>query len=75
MGETYGEHLSSSMGFAAALAIAAMACAIHGIAPFLFQKTGSRAVADLHQRMVTGRHRRPDAGAQMGAQAGWDYSI
>lgn len=57
VGETYGEHLAVAGGFGGRLMLAGLACLIHGLFPFLFVKTGSRAVAELHQRMVTGRTR------------------
>jgi hypothetical protein len=34
---------------------AAACCAIHAFLPFLFQSTGSRAIDDLHRRMVRER--------------------
>jgi hypothetical protein len=55
VGETYGEHMGVAFGFGARLILAGLACCVHGVFPFLFTKTGSRAIADLHERMV--RHR------------------
>ncbi len=55
VGETYLGHMRSALGFSFAMARAAVCCAIHGLLPFLFQKTGSRAIDDLHRRMVRER--------------------
>jgi hypothetical protein len=44
-----------------------MACLLHGLFPFAFQKSGSRRIKALYERMVTNRHRAPqtlDNGAQ-----------
>jgi hypothetical protein len=57
VGETYFEHQRTAFGFAGRLAIAAVACAIHALAPSLFVRTGSAAVSRLHDRMVTNRNR------------------
>jgi hypothetical protein len=35
--------------------LAGIACLVHGALPFLFVRTGSRAIADLNERMVTNR--------------------
>jgi hypothetical protein len=57
VGETYLEHMGSAWGFAAIMAVGALACLLHGIFPFAFQKSGSRRIVELHQRMVANRHR------------------
>lgn len=57
VGETYLEHMGSAWGFAGVMALAALCCFLHGVFPFAFQKSGSRRVAALYQRMVTNRHR------------------
>jgi uncharacterized protein DUF6356 len=57
VGESYFEHMSSAFGFAAHLLGASFACFVHGLFPFLFTSTGSAMVKDLHQRMITARHR------------------
>jgi len=61
VGETYFEHLQSASGFAATMATGAVACFLHGLFPFAFQKSGSRRIVELHQRMVANRHRNPSA--------------
>ena len=59
VGETYLEHLGRALGFAARLTLAGIACAIHAVLPFLFVRTGSGAVSELHDRMVVNRRRTP----------------
>ena len=39
------------------LLAAGLACLVHALLPFLFVKTGSRAIVELHERMVAKRHR------------------
>ena len=63
VGETYGEHLMMAGGFSLRLLLGAAACLVHAILPFLFVKTGSSIITDLHERMVTHRRRRPDVAA------------
>ena len=55
VGETYGEHLGQAARFGAALIVAGLACLVHAVFPFLFERTGSAAIAALHARMVTDR--------------------
>jgi hypothetical protein len=37
--------------------VASLACLVHALLPFLFERTGSRAITQLHDRMVTNRQR------------------
>ena len=60
VGETYWGHLARAAWFAGRLLLAGGACLVHALFPFLFVKTGSRAIAELHAAMVTNR-RAPDA--------------
>jgi uncharacterized integral membrane protein (TIGR00698 family) len=55
VGESYLEHLGTAWSFASTMAVAAMACLLHGLFPFAFQSSGSRRIRDLHERMVTHR--------------------
>ena len=55
VGETYGEHLMTALGFALTMLAAGLACLVHGIFPFLFTRTGSNAITALYRRMVTHR--------------------
>lgn len=60
VGETYGEHFVTAMGFGLALFKAAFCCVVHAILPFMFEKTGSSCITELHERMVTNRARRAE---------------
>lgn len=57
VGESYGEHMRTALSFAGPMLIAGLACAVHGLLPFLFCSTGSRTIARLHERMVVNRVR------------------
>ncbi len=61
VGETYFEHLLRAAWFSGRMLLAAGACFVHAVFPFLFVKTGSRAIIELHEAMVTGRQRKPVA--------------
>jgi len=54
VGETYGEHLAFATGVGGRLIAAGVACLLHGVFPFLFERTGSRAIIDLHERVTSG---------------------
>lgn len=69
VGETYGEHLRHATGFGVRMVWAGIACMIHAVLPFLFVKTGSRAICELHERMVTNRRRSNIVGVEPSAQA------
>ena len=55
VGETYTEHLVKAVCFGTRMALAGIACLVHGVLPFLFVSTGSRAIAELNQRMIANR--------------------
>jgi hypothetical protein len=55
VGESYGEHLLRAVCFGTRMVCAGLACVIHGVLPFMFERTGSSAVTELNERMV---HRR-----------------
>lgn len=62
VGETYGQHMGTALSFAGPLMFAGLACLVHAVLPFLFEKTGSRVITRLHDRMVTHRsHAAPSA--------------
>jgi hypothetical protein len=61
VGETYWQHLRAATGFSLRLIGAGTACLVHAVFPFLFVKTGSNAIDELHRRMVTHRARRAAA--------------
>jgi hypothetical protein len=56
VGETYLEHLVFATRFGCRMMAGGMACFIHGALPFLFPRTGSSAVLDLHGILVAKRH-------------------
>jgi hypothetical protein len=58
VGETYWGHLLRAAWFSGRMAFGAVACLIHAIFPFLFVKTGSQLITQLHTAMVT--HRVPE---------------
>jgi hypothetical protein len=53
--ESYGEHLFRAVCFGTRMMWAGFACVVHGVLPFLFVRTGSRAIAELNERMVVNR--------------------
>lgn len=72
VGETYTQHMRSAFGFAGTMFVASLACFLHGILPWIFKTTGSRAIATLHDRMIAHRVRMaaPAGGAQPAAANG-----
>ena len=58
VGETYGEHLVFATGVGGRMVLAGLACLLHGIFPFLFERAGSRAIIDLHGRVTGGARAR-----------------
>ena len=58
VGESYSEHFVTAGGFGWALFKASVACFVHALLPFAFEKTASTAITDLHARMVSNRDRR-----------------
>ena len=57
VGETYGEHFVTAMGFSLSMLKAAFCCGAHAILPFAFEKTGSECITGLYDRMITNRSR------------------
>ena len=55
--ETYLEHMQVATSFGTHMILAGLACLVHAVFPFLFVKTGSLAIAALHERMVSKRRR------------------
>jgi len=55
VGESYREHLGRATCFGLRMMFAGIACLVHGVLPFLFERTGSRAIADLNDRMLANR--------------------
>ena len=57
VGETYGQHFVTAMGFSLSMLRAAFCCAVHAVLPWMCVKTGSSCITELHDRMVTNRSR------------------
>jgi hypothetical protein len=57
VGESYWEHLLRASWFAGKMLLGAAACFIHALLPFLFVKTGSETIVQLHTAMITNRRR------------------
>lgn len=57
VGESYFEHMGVAASFGWAMLKGSAACFVHALLPFLFTKTGSGIVSELHGRMVTHRLR------------------
>jgi hypothetical protein len=55
VGESYGEHLLRASSFGLRMMLAGVACLLHGFLPFLFVRTGSRAISELNEQMVIKR--------------------
>jgi hypothetical protein len=59
VGETYGEHMARAGCFGLRMIGAGVACLVHAVLPFLFERTGSVAIAELNDRMVVNRRTAP----------------
>ena len=57
VGESYFEHMGVAGWFAFRMLLGAAACLVHAVLPFLFVRTGSQVITDLHDRMVANRVR------------------
>ena len=57
VGESYSEHLGHAVYFGLRMVFAGLACLVHAVLPFLFVRTGSRAITELNDRMVANRRR------------------
>jgi hypothetical protein len=55
VGESYGEHLTTATSFGGRMVLAGIACMLHGLLPFLFVRTGSRAVSELNAQLIARR--------------------
>lgn len=56
--ETYFEHMGVAMYFSGAMLFTGFACFVHAFIPGAFEKTGSRMVTHLYDRMVANRMRK-----------------
>ncbi|HYE50209.1 MAG TPA: DUF6356 family protein [Azospirillaceae bacterium] len=52
VGESYGEHMAAAGGFGLRLVLAGLACLVHAVLPFLFERTASDAVRALYRHMA-----------------------
>ncbi|HEX4619103.1 MAG TPA: DUF6356 family protein [Steroidobacteraceae bacterium] len=59
VGETYIEHLARAACFGVRRIGAGIACLVHALLPFLFERTGSAAIAELNDRMIANRRAAP----------------
>lgn len=59
VGETYTEHMARAACFGVRMIGAGIACLVHALLPFLFERTGSAAIAELNDRMITNRRAAP----------------
>jgi hypothetical protein len=56
VGETYFEHLCAATCFATRMLVGSVACFLHALLPFAFERTGSKCIKELHDRMVVNRN-------------------
>ncbi|HEX9954807.1 MAG TPA: DUF6356 family protein [Allosphingosinicella sp.] len=47
-GESYGEHFAVASGFGLKMIGGGLACLVHAVLPFLFERTGSNTVRSLN---------------------------
>lgn len=55
VGETYLQHLRTALSFGIRMLGGGAACLVHSLLPFLFVRTASRCIEQLHDRMVLHR--------------------
>jgi hypothetical protein len=55
VGESYLQHLVTALIFGSRMLLGGLACFVHALLPFLFVRTASRCIAQLHERMVVNR--------------------
>lgn len=58
VGESWWEHCLQASYFGVRLIAGGLACLVHAVFPFLFVKTGSKCITELHDCMVAKRDRR-----------------
>ena len=69
VGETYGEHFFSAMGFAGWMALAAVLCLLHAVFPWLFCRSGSAIIDRLHNRMLVNRAKQQGPAKALGSHS------
>ena len=55
VGESYAEHLIRATSTGTRMIVAGLACILHGLLPFLFVSTGSRAISELNEQIMAKR--------------------
>ena len=68
---TYGEHARFAAGFGWHLFKASMACFVHALVPAFFERTGSKAVLAMYDRLMQARAK---VVAQHRAEAGQELA-
>ena len=68
--ETYLQHMRVALFFCGRFCYGAIAALVHAFFPFLFEKTGSELIDDLHKQMVVNRTRKTADRFKSYAQAG-----
>ena len=68
VGETYFEHVGVAFSFSMKMLFGAMVCLVHAVLPFLFVKTGSELITELHDRMVANRNPQEMGSQEMGSE-------
>lgn len=56
--ESYLQHLFMATIFGLKLLLASIACFLHAIFPFMFERTGSQVITELNQRMIEKRQQK-----------------
>lgn len=51
VGESYGAHFLNASAFGLRMLAGGIACLVHAVFPFLFERTGSRTLEALHRRV------------------------
>lgn len=59
VGESYFEHLTHAGWFAGMMVFGGAACLVHALVPGACEKTGSKVITLLHDRMVVNRVKAP----------------
>lgn len=55
--ENYLQHMGVALFFCGRFCFGAFAALVHAFFPFLFEKTGSKLINELHQKMISSRNK------------------
>jgi hypothetical protein len=69
LNESYGQHMGHAMSYAGRLFAAAFCAFVHGLFPFLFEKSASNAIRSMYGEMTARGATRPLETADGRAQA------